>query len=295
MALSDKQTVFGVHSVTAYNPDTGLPYGTAEILGNVSFNNEGEIISLLGGSSLYPWENEPGNITAEGSFVFRELPDWVYEAFQGKAATTNSAEAGGAVTTLTNLNGTSLVDATTGVASVGVKSGSEADVKTGIYVVKAVTATTVDVYGMTNVDFSVGTDKEFENDALKITASPLTISTGAAVEVPGFGVELTGGSGTIGMTADDTAIFDARAINDGSTLVTIGGSDATYVDVGLVFAAQKIGNNQNFIIDIMRAQAVSLPLNFQEKNFLESEIPFTAQRNTARNGVARIIRVGNTS
>ena len=197
MALSTPQCLYGVHSVTAYNPDTRLPFGTAKVVGSISFANSGEIIDLVGGSNVYPWKKEAGLIDASGTFVFREYPDWAFEAFLGKAATTNAAEAGGSVDAIANRNGTTTV-ATTGLASVGVKSGSEADVKSTRYVVKVVSATTVDVYAMSDADFAVGTDLTFQDDTLKITASALTIATSTAVDIPNTGLELTGGSGTIG-------------------------------------------------------------------------------------------------
>lgn len=294
MALSTSQAMFGVHSVTAYNPTSLLPYGTAKVVGSATFGFSSDLVELRGGSNLYPWKVEPGPITSEGSITLREYPDWLHEVFLGNAATTRAAETSGAVSTLTNAQGESVLDATTGIASIGVKSGSEADVKTGFYVVKAVSATTVDVYAMSDVDFATGTEIDFESDALKITASALTISTGATVTIPDTGLELTGGSGTIGMTENDTAFFDARAINDGSTEVKIGGNNSTYVDVGLVLTAQKQGDGSIHYIDVFRAKGIGVPMSLTESAFAESEIAMRAFYDTKRDGVFRFLRVDNT-
>lgn len=294
MTLSRQQAVFGIHSVCAYNPDTLLPYGIIKVLGTMTFNLTTENIPLQGGSSRFPWEIENGVSAAEGSFLAREVPDWIFEAFLGSAATTNAAEANAGATTLTNIYGTSVVNASTGIATVGVKSGSEADVKGGLYVVKAVSSTTVDVYHMSDVDFLRGTDLAFVNDSLKITSSALTITASTAVTIPSCGLELTGGSGTIGMTTGDTAWFDARGQNEGSTTVTVGAANEIVPTIGLFCAAQQKGNNEIFMLDIMRAKVGGFPFSFNEKAWMESEVPIQAFYDTTRNGVFRYMRIKGT-
>lgn len=293
MPLSDPKCIFGVHSITAYDPDTFLPFGTALVVGAATFSNAGESIELLGGSNPYPWKIEQGAITAEGSFTFKEFPDWSFEAFLGKAATTNAAETGGSVDTIVNRNGVSSFDAVTGIASVGVKAGSETDLKSTRYIVKAVSATTVDVYAMSDVDFATGTDLTFQDDTLKITTSALTIAMGATVEIPNTGLELTGGSGTIALVTGDTASFTSRAINDGSTEVIIGSDTSTYIDVGLILHSQKQKNGTIVSIDIFRALGIGIPFNLTEKAFAESEITWKAQRDVGRGGVFEYLNVNN--
>lgn len=285
MTLPSPKTIYGIHSLTAYNITTRLPLGTAKVAGGAEFSLEGELNPLNGGSSKYPWKVERGLISAEVTLTLREYPDFLFETLLGKAVTTNSAEASGNASTLTNQNGTSLVDATTGVASVGVKSGSEADLKFSEYVVKAVTATTVDVYAYSDVDFANGTDKTFEDGLLKITASPLSITTSTAVEVPGFGVELTGGSGTIGMTVDDTAVFSVRPANSESRSVVIGSTNEVFNDFGLYIAAQRPGDKEMFVIDCFKCAGAGLPINFTENEFSEASVTVQLYQDTARNGI----------
>jgi len=294
MVLSAPQCSFGVHSVTAYDPDTRLPFGIAKVVGSVNFPNAGEIIDLVGGSNPYSFKKEVGLFDTNGSFVFREYPDWFFEAFLGKAATTNAAETGGSVDTIANRKGTSAV-AATGLLSIGVKAGSETDVKSTRYVVKVASATTVDVFALSDADFAVGTDLTFQDDTLKITASALTIATDTVVEIPNTGLELTGGSGTIAMTTGDTASFISRAINTGSTEVIIGSSNQTFIDVGLVFHGQRQKDGTVFSIDIFRALAVGIPFNFTEKSFADVEINFGAQFDSDRDGVFDYIRVKDTN
>lgn len=291
MALSNPPVVFGIHSITVYDPDTRLPLGIAKVVGSGNLNLAGEVIELNGGSSRYPWANEDGVISPELSISLKEYPNFLVESFLGKAPTENAAESGGSISSaLENANGTSVLDATTGVATATVKAGSEVDLKTGIYVVKAVSATTVDIYSMTDVDFAQGTDKEFEDDNLKINAAALTITASTAVEIPDFGIELTGGSGVVGMTVGDTAVFEVRAINTGSDEVVIGSSTESYAEVGLVIAAQKRGSGELFYIDVYRAKGIGMPINFVEKEFSEAEITMKLRVDTSRNGVFKIYR-----
>jgi hypothetical protein len=255
------------------------------VLQSSSLTLSGDLVTLQGGSQRFPWQVEDGYITAELALSFNEYPDFVYELFLGKDPTNNAAESAGNASTLTNKTGTSLVDASTGVATIGVKSGSEADLKFGKLLVKVVTATTVDVFYSSNLDFARGADKTFENDALKITASPLTISTGAAVEIPGFGLELTGGSGTIGMTANDTATAEIRPINTSSNTVTIGGLSDAFPEYGALIYAQAQGTGNMYEIDCFRVKTLGLPINFNAKEFSNAEVTSQCFYDSAKSGV----------
>jgi len=286
MALSDPRAVFGIHSVTPYNRVTREPYGILRVLQNSSFSLSGETIPLNGGSFRFPWAVEDGNITAELSLSFNEYPDFLDTIFLGKAPTENAAEATGAVSAITNVSGTSVVSSTVGIASVAATAADEADLKFGTYLVKAVDATTVDIYVSTNLDFARGTDAIYENDLLKVTASPITIAdTGATVADAIFGLEFTSGSGTIAMTAGDTASFTVRPINSGSSTVLIGATTDVFPEFGAYVYAQQRGTGQMFELDIFRLKAIGLPHNFDAKAFSTAEITAQAFYDSARNGV----------
>lgn len=284
MSLSNPRTLYGIHQVTPYHRSTGIPYGTIRVLAGSTISLSGELVNLTGGSSSYPWDAQDGNITGEMSFKPKEIPSFLFKILLGKTPTDVLSDPGN-VTALTNKNGSSVQDAATGIASVGVKSGSEADMKFGKYIVVAVSATTVDVYGLTNVDFFRGTDKSYVNDALKITSSPLTISTGVAVEIPDFGVELTGGSGTINMTTDDTAIFDANPPSLVQTDVVIGEFGACVPEFGALVVAQKKSNGSMWIFDCYRVKALGFPFGMEEKAYSEAEITATLLYDSVQNGV----------
>ena len=299
MALSAPRSIFGIHSFSPYNRTNGEFYGEIRVLENSSISLTGELISLQGGSNKFDWSTEVGTITAEMNLAFSEYPDFVFELFAGNAPTANAAEASGNATTLTDKNGT-VVDATTGIASVGVKSGSESDLKFGKYVVKVVSTTTVDVYFSSDLDIGRGTDGEMQNDLLKITSSPLTVSTGAAVTIPSFGLELTGGSGTIDFTTagavGDTATFEVRPPNNGSMDVTVGKiADQNWPEFGAIVMANKQSDGQMFEIDALRCKAAGLPIGFARNTYSPAEVTVKLMYDSAVDGVYKIRHVEPTT
>ena len=287
MALSQPRVIYGVHSFAPYSRSTGLPYGIAKVLASSSLTLKGDQDKLKGGYQKYPWAVEEGLVSAELSLKVKEYPDFLFELFLGKAPTANAAEASASVTAITDKFGGSVV-AATGIATVTVDAGSEADVKFGKFVVKAVSATTVDVYLLSDVDITRGTDGAYQNDALKITASPLTIVASTAVAIPNFGLELTGGAGIIAMTIGHTATFESRPINTASMDVIIGGSTDTFPEFGAVVLAQKRGSEEMFEVNLYRCKGAGLPIGFNEKAFSEGEIKAEAFYDATLNGVMAI-------
>lgn len=272
MALSQPRALFGIHSVSPYSRTDGLFYGTLKVLGGSSLSMSGELVELMGGSSKYAWAIEDAKIDAELSLKVREYPDFVFELFLGKAPTANSAEASGNASAIVNKKGTSVMSATTGITS-SLTVGTAADLKFGKYVIKAASSTTVDVYFSSDVDLARGSNGTYQNDALKITSSALTVTAATPTAIPNFGLSINGGSGTIGMTTGDTATFEVRPANSKSMVVTIGSSsDSVFPEFGAIIMGQKRGSGEMVEIDALRVKGVGLPLGFEENAFSESEI-----------------------
>jgi hypothetical protein len=299
--LSNPRILFGVHSFTAYNRTNGLPYGTALVVGNSSFSLSGELASLNGGSNKYPWAVEETNITAELSVTVKQYENWMMQLFLGKAPTAGTPSATGTCSAITNKDGV-VVDATKGIASVSILSGSEADLKFGKYVVKLVdkSADTVHVYALSNVDFSRGTDKTFEDDLLRITSTPLVVPSGSDVNIPGFGLKITGGSAVdfatlTGSDDGDTAVFEVLPPDQKSISATFGGSSDVFPEFGAIVVGQKRGNGEMVELDIFRLKAVGLPMGFQEKTFSEAEITAQAFYDADKDGVFSLRHVNPIS
>lgn len=294
MALSAPRSIFGIHSVSPYKRTDGTFYGELRVLENSSIGLTGETISLQGGSNKFDWSSEVGQLTAEMTLSFSEFPNFVFELFAGNAPTANSAETGGSVTTITNkLNAT--VVASTGIASVGVKTGSEADVKFGKFTVVAAGATTVDVYFSSDADISRGTNGTYTNDGLLVVAG-ITITQSAAVDITGFGLELTGDSGTIALVVGDSATFESRPINTESMDVTVGQlSDQNFPEFGAIVMAAKQKDGQMVEVDCLRCQAAGLPLGFTRNSYSPAEVTVKMLYDSVLDGVFKVRHVAPTT
>ncbi|MCK5608288.1 hypothetical protein KAR91_40780 [Candidatus Pacearchaeota archaeon] len=300
MALTDPRAFYGIHSVSPYNRTTGEFYGELRVLENSSMAISAELIDLVGGSNRFTWATEVGAMTAEMSLSFSEFPDFVFELFAGNAPTTNAAETTGSITTLTDVKGT-VVDATTGIASVDIIASSETDLKFGKYIIKVLSETTVDVFFSSDADMGRGTDGEYQNDLLKITASPLTITdTGATVTIPNFGVEITSGSGTIALVTlgalGDTAEFYVRPPNTKSMDVVIGArTSQSFPEFGAIVMAEKLGTGEMIEAEAYKCKGAGLPLGFTRNTWSVAEVTVKMSYDSAKDGVIALRHITPTT
>lgn len=293
--LSQPRGIFGVHSVTPYSRTDGTPYGTLKVVKSASLNYQGSTVPLKGGSQKGPWATEEGEINCGLSLKVGEFPDFLFTLFQGLTPTEGSADASGAVSALTNKLNSSCMNATTGIASVLAISGSEGDLKFGKYVVVVKTATTVNVYAMSDADFQRGTASVFQDDNLKLVASNVTITASTASNITGFGFKLTGGSGTIGMTTGDTATFEVKPKNTANMSGNLGMSGAVFPEFGVIIMAKKRGTGELFEIDAPRCKGEGFPLSFDENKWAEADIKVQTMYDSALDYYARIRAVTPTT
>lgn len=287
MSLSDPRIIYGIHSICPYSRADGMPYGILKVIGGGSLNLTAESEDLFAGSNKFAWASEAKTISSEFSCTVKSMPDFLFELFLGAEVSTTPAAALGTCGAIANKKGTSMV-AATGLASATLKVGGSADVKSGIYLVKAASATTVDVYALSDIDFSKGVDLTFVNDALKVTASPLTITAATATEIPSLGVELTGGAGTIGMTVGDTAVFVLAAPHGGISEIAIGKQASTFAEHGQVILSQKRSNGDLFEIEIHKAVGQGFPIALEETVFAVPELTVKVLYDSVKDKLATI-------
>lgn len=284
MPLSEPRIIFGIHQITPYQRASGLPYGTLLVIGGGTLGFSLEQEELTGGSQRFPWAVENKTATSEFTASVKSLPNFLFELFLGATVTTTAAASGGTIDALVALAGT-IIDGT-GIASVAISDAAE--IKTGKYIIRAVGPTTVDVYAYNSADFDRGTDLDFENDDLKITASALTISTAGTVVIPNLGVEITGGAGTIGMTTDDTASFTVTKPHGGRAVIEIGKSAAVFPEHGEYMVAEKRSTGEIFEVDAHKAVGSGFPLPLAEKAFAIQEMSVKLLYDSTLNKVATI-------
>ena len=294
MSLSAPRSVFGIHSFTPYNRTTGIPYGIVKVLKSSSLSLKGELIDLMGGSSKYPWASEDGVITAEISLQFSQYEDFLFELFLGTAPTPIALDATGDVSTVTNKNGTSVVNATTGLASVTATGSDEADLKFGKYVVKATSDDDLNIYLLSDIDSGRGTDAPYTDDTLLVGTVAIGDS-GATTLVASLGLTFTSGSGTTAFVVGDTATFQILPKHGGAMTVTIGGTaNQTFPEFGALIYAQKRGNQEMLEIDCFRCKAVGMPINFEQNNWSNAEVAIKVLYDSAQDGVFSIRHVEPT-
>jgi hypothetical protein len=286
--LKRPDTIFGVHSISFINKSTGLPYGAStagngiiKLLKTASIMDNQDLVGLSGGSYSTDVVTESGKSEISIDAKLSEYPGYIFD-LMGLTRTRNNAEASGAATEFANKIGSSVKHATTGVASISITTA--ADKKYGHYLVKAASSTTVNVYGITDIDFKGnGTILDYVDESLKITASALTITAATLVEIPGTGISLTGGSGTIGMTSGDVAVFEVRKANTGSEVITRYDSVAP-VEFEAYFYSQRQASGDRQAIRAYRCvMSTSMP-GFAEKAFSEIPLKIRCLPDTAQGG-----------
>ena len=145
-----------------------------------------------------------GEAEGTATATIQQYSKEILEVLAPKESIISSDDSGTPAISSSNELGTSVVNATTGLI-IGLKSGAEASLKAGSYIIIAHCASTVDV---------ISTTKDFKTNAKGVlNASPLSISSGASVDVldqdgNATGLELTGGSGTIAFVEGDFAKAD---------------------------------------------------------------------------------------
>lgn len=289
MALSDNRIVYGIHSICPYSRTDGSPYGILKVLGGGQLSLTAESEDLFGGSNKFAWASEAKTVSSEFTATVKSMPDFLFELFLGGQVTTTAAAPSGTVTTLTNKKGTSIANVTTGIDSVALKSGETANLKTGSYLVKAVTSSTVDIYALTDIDFARGTDLEFVNDSLKITSAPLTITAGGVMtEIPNLGVELEGGSGTIALVVGDTATFQIFAPHGGVSEIDLGKQASSFPEHGQVCLAAKRSDGSIFEIELYKVVGQGFPIGLEETVFAIPELTTKVLYDTVKDKIATI-------
>jgi len=249
---------FGIHSVGAVNRSTGKPYGMIATVGDASINVEASSVDLRGGSILAARATEQTEADYNASYTAKSWPDWMFTVNFGATITKIGASAtDGTISALVNYLNTTVFSATTGITTATLKATKAGDLKFGHYIVIAASASTVDVYTTSNFDFTRGADLFFENDEMEITATALSITTAGVTEIPGTGVELTGGSGTIALVVGDVAVFEVAPPHNGISDIQMGKQDALPPEHELWFFGKKRASGECMSIRCYKAQAVS--------------------------------------
>lgn len=260
---------FGAKALIFYNRTTFKPLGIFRVISTVEFAREIEKLPLTGGHRNGPWAIEAGEPTMTLTATLKEFPDFAFtELDNATSAITTGEDVTGLVGTITNKNGTSVVNATTGIASVALISGSGALLPLGKIVVVATAAKVVDIYLLGD---TASGPIPVTSELTKIAASVSIADTGATVDVAAYGIRITSGSGTVSMTVGDTAYFNTRPANSKATVISM--ADASDVKtVGCVLVYPKNSEKQQRIVDFPKVAVGGTPFAANTREYAEFEM-----------------------
>jgi len=291
MAFGYNRINYGIHSIAPFRISDGLPYGILKVLGGGTMTLSSEFEDLFGGSNKFAFAVESKTIDAQWTANVKSLPDFLFELFLGASVSTTAASALGTVDGFANVLNASVLDASTGIATVTAKSGSEEDLKDGVYIIKAVSATTVDIYGLTDIEFKklgATNDLSYIDEELKINAAPLSIVASSATEIVGLGVEMNGGGGVIGMTVGDTARFHVNSAHNGVSEISIGSGATVFPEHKQLCLGQKRANGDVFEMELFKVVGSGMPIPFEEQTFAIPELAMKLVQDSEEDKVAVI-------
>lgn len=281
MAIEKVRDFFGIKYVIPYNLTTKKPLAVLRAVGEISFENSVSAVNLVGGHAEAPYDVEYGQPEPTLTGTVREYPAELFQIMETCDVTENAAEASGAFdASPTNAQGTSIIHATNGIATIAISTA--ADLIFGRYTLVATGATTLDLHiaGLVNA---------FEDIDGKVNTASISTTTAGSVAIAGTGITLTV-VGTPNYTIGDTAFVDVRPINTGSTKIVVGtGTVPSSFGVRCIFPRKSDGVLH--YIDVFNVSARGMSWNGVSREFSEFEINWTPTARASDGAVYEMVRV----
>lgn len=291
MALTQPVGLYGLWNITGLDYVSKMPLFYSKVAGEFTIPFSFDLEDFIGGANKFVLDAEPKYAKADTTFSFKQFDNQLFTYLSGANTTVNLASATGSVTTLTAGKGTSMTGAG-GIQTVSLTALKSADLKAGRYIVIADSASTVDVYGTTDMDFSgvftSGAALQFVDNTLKITATPLTLSD-SAVAIPSIGVSLTGVSSP-SLTIGDTGYFDVFPANIGSETIIVGQANMFVKRISLIAASQPKSNGETFYVYCPKVQPAGFDVSLKEYSWAANSPKMKILQSTAENMVCTINR-----
>ena len=242
------------------------------LTGSLEINTTATLSFNRGGSSPFASDAQISEADGSGSMMIKEVPEYLWEYMYGATISRRVAESTGFISSPVAIEG-NLIDPATGIDSISITTGEETDLKFNRYWVEAVSATEVNIYAASSVDFNTGTPGFFYDNDQAINSTPITISDGLDTVVAGYGLTLTGGT-LVSLNVGDCFYVDVRPINSGGFSVTV---DNNYSPKNFAFIAYTQRKSDGTIgkLTVFKAISGGFPLSWNEKAFHELSIDFT--------------------
>ena len=261
---------FGLKAAIFYNLLTFVPVGIFKVLSSFEFAREIEKLPLTGGHHNGAHAVEAGEPVNTLTGTLKEFPNFAFTELDNASLTSIAGEdTSGFVDTIANKVGSSVFDATTGIASVAAIPGSENKLPLGTIIFKATSvADEVDVYLLG--DTATGAIPIIGELPL-LAAGVVIPDTGGTIDIPDIGITITGGSGTIAFTEDDTAFFKTRPSNSITTEIVMG-NDSCLKNLGCILVYPKNSEGQQTIVDFHKVSVGGTPFSAATRDYAEFEM-----------------------
>jgi hypothetical protein len=270
--MSDIKYSFGVKALIFYNRTNFKPVGVFRVISSVEFAREIEQLPLTGGHHNGAWAVEAGEPTNTLTATLMQFPDFAFtELDSGVLTTTLSEDTSGFIGSITNKLGSSVVNATTGIASVSITATKGFDVPLGRVVAVAASATTVDLYLLGDV---ASGGLPVTNELTLLQAGVTIADSAATVDISGYGITITSGSGTVALTIGDTAFFKVRPANSKTTEIVMPDSSDIKI-LGCILVYPKNSQKQQKIVDFPKVAVAGIPFSANTREFAEFELTAT--------------------
>jgi hypothetical protein len=289
MALSEiNGSLFrGIKSLTLYDRDTEIPSAFLRVISEVNIDYKVDFDDLDIGGTI--WDSEQKSKSAELSFTAYDYTDEMVEQLTGGTMTEYESEADGEIVDFANVKGTSVFNATTGIASISVTALEKADLKEGKYTIVASGGNTARVYAASDISFGDGKNTAFIDNSLVITAA-LEFASATGTKVDDYGITLNGGSGTIAFTPGDTASFYVRRPLVTGYKLKVGGINDTVTECG-VWIYPKKKNTYYTMIDCFKVKIAGMPIGFKD-GYSEYKVTAKLLYDSAKDGYYNLIKNG---
>lgn len=328
MPRSKVRTIYGIHSVTLYRPESGEFYGTLECLEGSNLSMSGESVELTGGSSKFPFAVADGVINTEVSFTPSEYPNFLFEVLLGKKP--DALEGTGKIDFLLEKEEVFKDDKKSEIISI--TSHKSDNLKFGKYFLN-VSDKKVSLHASSSADFARGDSVDYKEDDLTVwsktieakkpspgpeninedtdtadngaekpnvnpnseTENPNTNSSPDA-ETPNANTHIIDELGlTIEVlkpsefTNEYSCSFSVRPNKKGME-VTVGGTSDVYPEFGAILVAENQSGSL-LEIDCFRLKAAGLPIGMTKKTFSNAEITAKAMYSPEHSGVFKVTAI----
>jgi hypothetical protein len=284
---------YGVNQVTIIDKTNYVSYA-ARIIGKVDTDFKQEMKENRGGSLAVPFAVAPGEAKAMIKLTMKQTSPEILNLFTLQKSGSYAINTAGSLTATIsgqlNKVGTTVLSATVGIATVAIASGQDANVGGGYYIIRAVSASTFDLYTINTASGAPNISQVIFPNPLyqKINSSPI-VRGAASSTVSSNGFTFTAGSSAAAMTPGDAAILLVTPVNNFSSSLVYGQTGARPKPFELVVESQADAYGSFVIARYPNCLCFDNPVPTASYfEFAENELDISAQYDSGLDGFGQV-------